>query len=325
MIKGHNLAFIFLLIATSSVANDVQREIFESNNSIMNFTLTSSKINDVLAYMEKQAVEINGGEGHELTEVCYKNKQNSVRLTFITGVLHDYSTLYGFKISRSPFNGDDYCRYSDKVNENIETKSGLSIKTTKSEIIKILGVPKDENDNLLTWVFDYLVTYENPKHRSWQAGPTYNKYTQHQTITGEYHTGHINGKFDSNNLVSIEIIDYPESDFVIKNEYESKDSLASIFLNCSGGPYTFEITDSRTGKAENYTLIKKDGSLNHSGHVSELTSFSVIWPDNGPSVNNQIYFSGLWGSNSFSGEARSTTGRFTFNGEEFNFFCNWDR
>ena len=324
MNKNYILALMLFFIAPLSEANDIQRKIFESNNSIMNFTLASSTINDVLTYMGKPSIETHK-KGHDLAEICFKNKPDSIRLTLITGVLHDYKTLYGFKITKSPFNNNKNCEYSDKVDSSLSTKGGISLSISKPKMMEILGKTQKEENQLLTWKFDFLDTYKTPKHRSWRAGPTDNKYTQHQTIKGEYHTGYIIGKFDSDKLISLEIIDYTEADFEIKNEYDSKKPFVAASLKCFGGPYVFIISYDLTGKIENYTLIKKDGSLFHQGNVSDLTSFSILWPDKGVSTNNKISFSGMWDKNSFSGSVRSTFGHLTFNKKKFNTSCIWDR
>lgn len=324
MTKFYSLIFTLIFIPTSSEANDIQRKIFESNNTIMNFTLASSTINDVLSYLNMPNVTFNK-DGHEHAEICFKNKLDTIRLTLITGVLHDYKTLYGFELSESQFNDNKICEYSDKINLNIKTNGGISLSSSKSEILKILGKNLKEENKKLIWKFDFIDTYKTPKHNSWRAGPTGSQYTQHQTIKGEYHTGYITGKFDSNKLVSLKIIDYTEADFEIENKYDSNNPFVAASLICFGGPYVFTISYNLTGKVENYTLMKQDGSLFHQGKVSELRSFSISWPDIGVSTNNNVSFSGAWDKNNFSGSAKSAAGDLTFNGKKFKSTCIWKR
>ena len=324
MTKFYGLISTLIFIPALSEANDIQRKIFESNNTIMNFTLASSAIKDVLNYLNKPDITINKN-GHEHAEICFKNKQDTIRLTFITGVLHDYKTLYGFELSESEYNDNKNCEYSDKITSNISTKGGISLLASKSEMIKILGDNLKEENKSLTWKFDFHNTYKTPIHKSWRAGPTDNKYTQHQTIKGEYHTGYITAKFDSSRLVSFRIIDYAEADFEIKNEYDSKSPFAAASLKCFGGPYVFIVSYSTTGNIENYTLIKQDGSLFHQGKVDDLTSFSISWPDKDASVNNKVSFFVEWNKNNFSGSAKSSIGNIIFNGQKYNSSCMWDR
>lgn len=324
MTKIFYAVFTMLFIVSPSMANDNQRKIFELNNTIMNFTLASSKINDVLKYLNKPSVEINK-DGHDLKEICFRNKHDTIRLIFITGVLHDYKTLYGFRLSKSKLDNNKNCEFSDKINSNITTKSGLSLTASKTDVLNKLGKIHEQENNQLVWKYEYLDTFETPIHRKWRAGPTGNKYTQHQTIKGEYHTGYISGKFNSNKLVSLEVIDYTEADFEIRNEYDSKSPFVGASLKCFGGPYVFIVSYDLSGELENYTIIKKDGGLFHQRKVSDLTSFSILWPDKDSTSNNSVSFSGSWDKNSFSGSAKSTSGHFKFNGEKFNSFCTWDR
>lgn len=62
--------------------------------------------------------------------------------------------------------------------------------------------------------------FDKPIVRSWRAGLGDKKYTQAQTISGEYHTVLIRAEFEGNSLSLLEVMDYSEADFNIENVYD---------------------------------------------------------------------------------------------------------
>jgi len=215
--------FLILIVAQSTkvLAETDARIIFEENNSILDFTVASTGLSEVFKFMGHPAIENPENGGHDFANYCFRDENETTKVTFITGVIHDYSTLYGFRISDSKYDKNAReCYLSDKVNNRIRTKGGLSLYVSRSAIEKILGGPSKNEGDVSIWKYEFKEVYKSPKYKSWQAGPTNKKYTQKMTIVGEYHSGQITAVFDLNRLVSLEVIDTPEADFSIQNLYD---------------------------------------------------------------------------------------------------------
>jgi hypothetical protein len=136
-------------------------------------------------------------------------------LIVITGNLHDYETLYGYKLIENP---DKSCFESKELKKGGSGRVHLGIDSRT--LISILGKPDKITSEEVSWKLDVLIPYDKPTVRSWRAGPTNKKYTQVQAISGEYHTVLIKAKLEGNSLSLFEVIDYSEADFNIENVYD---------------------------------------------------------------------------------------------------------
>ena len=212
-----NKALIFLLailasISTYSNENDLLK--FEAVRSIYDFSLSDTKIVDVFKYFDVESQKLHG-EKHELSEVCFKDLDSKFGLIAITGNLHDYETLYGYRLIENP---DKSCLDSKELKKGSGGRIQLGIDS--HTIISILGKPDKITSEEVSWKLDVLIPYDKPTVRSWRAGPTNKKYTQVQTISGEYHTVLIKAEFEGNSLSLFEVMDYSEADFNIENVYD---------------------------------------------------------------------------------------------------------
>ena len=133
----------------------------------------------------------------------------------ITGNLHDYETLYGYRLIDNP---DESCLESKELKK--EGIGRIELGIDSRTLIGILGKPDKITIEEVSWKLDVLIPYDKPIVRSWRAGPTDKKYTQIHTISGEYHTVLIKAEFKGNSLSLLEVIDYSEADFNIENVYD---------------------------------------------------------------------------------------------------------
>lgn len=212
-----NKALIFLLatvasISTHSNENDLLK--FETVRSIYDFRLSDTKIVDVVKYFGVENQKQHD-EKHELSEVCITDLDSKFGLVVITGNIHDYETIYGYRLIENP---DKSCFESRQLKK--EGSGKIQLGMGSSAVISILGNPDKITSEEVSWKLDVLIPYDKPTVRSWRAGPTNKKYTQVQTISGEYHTVLIKAEFEGNRLSAFEVIDYSEADFSIENVYE---------------------------------------------------------------------------------------------------------
>lgn len=212
-----NKALIFPLamlasISTYSNENDLLK--FEEVRSIYEFRLSDTIIADLFKYFDVEVQKLHG-ERHELSEVCFRDLDSKFGLIAITGNLHDYETLYGYRLIENP---DESCLESKELKNGNGGRVQLGIDS--QTLISILGKPDKITSEEVSWKLDVLIPYDRPTFRSWRAGPTNKKYKQVQTISGEYHTVFIKAEFEGNRLSLFEVMDYSEADFHIKNVYD---------------------------------------------------------------------------------------------------------
>ena len=212
-----NKALIFPLamlasISTYSNENDLLK--FEEVRSIYEFRLSDTIMADLFNYFDVEVQELHG-ERHELSEVCFRDLDSKFGLIAITGNLHDYETLYGYRLIENP---DESCLESKELKNGSGGRVQLGIDS--QTLISILGKPDKITSEEVSWKLDVLIPYDKPIVRSWRAGPTNKKYKQVQTISGEYHTVLIKAEFEGNRLSLFEVMDYSEADLHIKNVYD---------------------------------------------------------------------------------------------------------
>ncbi len=304
-----------------------QQIIFEKNNAIFGFGVGMAEFRTVLDFLGVNTGFPRGSGGHELVKMCFKNNFDDVRLTLFTGYLHDYSLLYGFEFANLSDADKNLCAVNEKLGASISTGGGVSLGMSKASIRKLLGEPDKQVGEKLSWQFEYRIAYEKPKYNSWRAGPEGKKYTQHQTISGEFHDGDIVAEFQNDKLVKYRVIDSPESDFEIENVYDTDSPYAGSAITCLAHPYYMTISYDTTGQLEYYTLMSPDGNLYQQEPVGALKVLSIEWPDSGASPNNQITFSGELkeGDGGFSGDSRVNGGVLQVRGKEYKMVCNWNR
>lgn len=136
-------------------------------------------------------------------------------MVVITGNLHDYETLYGYRLIE---NSDKSCFQSGELKR--EGSGRIQLGIDSSTLISILGKPDKITSKEVSWKLDVLIPFDKPIVRSWRVGPTDKKYTQVQTISGEYHAVLIKAEFEGNSLSLLEVMDYSEADFNIENVYD---------------------------------------------------------------------------------------------------------
>ena len=212
-----NKVFIFLLVILASIStysNESDLLKFEAVRSIYDFSLSDTKIVDVFKYFDVENKKLHG-EKHELSEACFKDLDSKYGLIVITGNLHDYETLYGYRLIENP---DKSCFQSRELKR--EGSGRIQLGMDSRTLISILGKPDKITSKEVSWKLDVLIPFDKPIVRNWKAGPTDKKYTQVQTISGEYHTVLIRAEFEGNSLSLLEVMDYSEAGFNIKNVYD---------------------------------------------------------------------------------------------------------
>lgn len=210
------LIYLFLLASAFTVASESDREYYYTVNKIYGFTLLDSKIHEVFEYFGLKHPTLHE-EKHELAEACIRNNDASLGLVLITGVIHDYETLYGYRLTSKP---KEDCLVSEKITS--ENSGVIPLGSNGSKIVKTLGGPNSISSEEANWKLKLTIPWGEPIVRSWKAGPEGKKYTQVQTISGEHHTVLIGAKFTGDYLTEFEVIDYAESDFKIENVYDQK-------------------------------------------------------------------------------------------------------
>lgn len=212
-----NKALIFplvILVSSSTYSNENDLLKFEEVRSIYEFRLSDTIMADLFKYFDVEVQKLHG-ERHELAEVCFRDLDSKFGLIAITGNLHDYETLYGYRLIENP---DESCFESKKLQNGRGGSVQLGIDS--QTLISILGKPDKITSEEVSWRLDVLIPYDKPTVRSWRVGPANKKYTQVQTISGEYHTVLIKAEFEGNRLSLFEVMDYSEADFHIKNVYD---------------------------------------------------------------------------------------------------------
>ncbi len=212
-----NKLFIFFLtiqISIPSHSSESNLLKFDVVRSIYDFSLSDTKLTDVFEHfgIENQTLH---GDKHELSEACFQDLDSKFGLAVITGNLHDYKTLYGYRLIRNP---GETCFQSRILKKGRSGKIQLGINSRT--LLSMLGKPDKITSEEVSWKLDVMIPFDKPIVRTWRAGPNDNKYTQVQTISGEYHTVLIKAEFEGDSLSLFEVIDYLEADLKIENVYD---------------------------------------------------------------------------------------------------------
>ena len=208
------LMLFVLFFSITSAANESDVSKFNSVRSIYGFKITDAKISEVFENFGLVAPNFHA-EKHELAEACIRNPESSFGLVLITGVIHDYETLYGYRLTKTPKND---CYISTTIKP--EGSGEIVLGSRGSKGVDVLGTPKEISIERIAWKLEAHIPWDEPVVMSRRAGPNDRKYTQVKTVSGEYHMVLINAKFDGDSLSDFEIIDYAESDFSIVNVYD---------------------------------------------------------------------------------------------------------
>ena len=210
---------IFSLLTASAVSFSGENEGIErynSINTIYGFKLSKSKLFEIYEYFGLTVPTLHG-EKHDLAEVCIKNVGGTLGVTFITGVIHDYETLYGYRLTNNP---KEDCYVAQK--QTLESSGVIVLGVNGEKVITELGSPNDISSEEVNWKLDIKIPWDEPIINSWEAGPEENKYTQVRTVSGEYHLVSIRARFTGDSLSEFEVMDYAEADFKIENVYQKK-------------------------------------------------------------------------------------------------------
>jgi hypothetical protein len=191
---------------------------FKAHSTIIGFTLGESTIEEIINKMSGEMPNIPEDK-HELAKVCFKLNDESHFITFSTGVLHDYSTLYGFIVSTDiPDNFKGGCKkYRLVDNETIGTVGGLYIGQHKDEVLTLLGNSSKKTSQNWIWNYEHYLSYDEPKISSSVAGPTGSKYMMKNISKGAYEDGTISIKFINDKIAEFAVNYFAESDFEIEH------------------------------------------------------------------------------------------------------------
>ena len=190
---------------------------YKNSNSIMGFILGDTEIKDIVAKMGGKLPN-EPDHKHELASICYKVGEKPVYVVFSTGVLHDYSTLYGFEVAQ---NIQDHIKttctkYNLSGNESIVTNGGLHIGQTKDSVLEQLNNPTKKSSQNWSWTYENYLKYEKPKVSTTKAGPTDEKYLMKHISKGAYESGTISILFSNETVVGFSVDYFAESDFKIE-------------------------------------------------------------------------------------------------------------
>ena len=191
---------------------------YKKNNSIIGFKLGESTIEDIAGKMGGK-LPSKPEDKHELASVCFNVFDKPDYIIFSTGVRHDYSTLYGFQISKNiPDIIKSTCtQYKLAKNEDLVTNGGLHIGQSKNDVLRILTNPIKKSSQNWTWDYKNYQKYDTPKVSSSKAGPTDAKYIMKIISKGAYEDSSISIEFLNDIVVGYSVHYFAESDFKIEH------------------------------------------------------------------------------------------------------------
>jgi hypothetical protein len=123
----------------------------EASLQILGISLLDPKISEQIERKIGRTVEIDRGDAatgrHQFRYVSVRDPKTY--LTFEFGEVD--SALYLFSTGPD-WNGSEYCKSSDLVNDQLSTASGLRIGLSRSEVEKVLGKPTLSKGERITYV-----------------------------------------------------------------------------------------------------------------------------------------------------------------------------
>lgn len=123
---------------------------------ILGFTLGKSMLADVEAKLGKSAVGRCSPEQEASDEVCYLADNGRIRVVFESGFSGGWKVLDGYKVIVSNLERPCYreCPSASNVTGEVQTEGGLKLGLTREELIALLGTPKVNQRNKLTFQWD---------------------------------------------------------------------------------------------------------------------------------------------------------------------------
>ena len=211
MIKNIYSILFILLIPSFANSSDGDVAKYNSISTLFGFKLSGSKISEVFEKFGFEDPKLHG-EKHDLAEGCIKNTDASFGVVLITGNIHDYETLYGYRLTDNP---KSECLESQLLSfpEGYRIRLGSEV----NDVIKVLGKPKMVSAEAVTWELNLKTLWDEPIIRNWNGKLGGEKYKKVVISRGEYHTVLIRAVFRINSLASFEVVDYSETDSYIEN------------------------------------------------------------------------------------------------------------
>ncbi len=216
------ILFLFILASVSFAESFSKKSLpwnlFRLNSSILGLKLGESTFNDAIKKMGGESPENPSGK-HEALKICYRHNEIPQYISFKTGSLNDYSTLYSFGLSKTHKNESlNKCRkYLSSENGVFNTDGGLHLDQSKNDVISILGNPSETNGPTMYWRFKNYKKYAEPKISFTEAGPTNARYNMKFISNGLYESGTVSIEFLDDKTVDINVEYYAESDFKIEH------------------------------------------------------------------------------------------------------------
>lgn len=197
---------------------DADWTVFQSHASILDFSLGVSNIDQVVQKFGGELPK-KPNDNHDLVSICIKDPRDVAHLVFTTGVLHDYSTLYGFQISPGAVKKNQReCQSWDGFKaDSISTRGGLYLGQTQENVLKLLKDPTKKDSQSWTWNYAHYLGYSTPQTSVSEAGPTDSRYLMKFISKGAHESGSIEIRFSRGKVTNIAVWFFSESDFYIEH------------------------------------------------------------------------------------------------------------
>ncbi len=127
---------------------------YQSQVSILDLTLGKNTLADVRAKLGAARVEERGHTSAWTRQICYISATgDGTKLTFKSSVIGGGVYLTGFAISQAGdvVNVNRSCKPSFSVSRGLRTEGGIGLGLSKSQVIALLGQPKETNGSLVTF------------------------------------------------------------------------------------------------------------------------------------------------------------------------------
>lgn len=150
---------------------------------------------------------------------CIQSKNGAVKLTYLTGYLHDFDIIYGFELSQSTKNMKS-CDVSKHLHAKVKTLEGISLGYSKEKVIAVLGEPTKKDGDVWEWLYEYHEVYPKPykKNPQLDAKTGVFKADEWFAYKDEYHYGTIKMKFADKKLIWFFVLNGGEVGEVVKGK-----------------------------------------------------------------------------------------------------------